>query len=115
MKSMILLLKLALIELVCLELHSHETVIPQPVLGALSKLPVIDELNAEQSSPELRNEISLLASRKALGKEGIPAELLKYRKPHIFVVCNTFLGIMWKMHKCKSLLPGKSAKHPCTN
>ena len=75
----------------------------------------MDDLDAELSSLEIGKATNLLASRKALGKEGIPAELLKYRKPHIFVVCNTFLGIMWKMHKCKSLLPGKSAKHPCTN
>ena len=60
-----------------------ETAISQPVLNTLPQLPVMYELDAEPSSPELEKAIDLLASRKAPDMDGIPAELLEYGKPHL--------------------------------
>ena len=59
------------------ELYARETVVTQDTTNAIECLPELEELDREPTRDELSEALDSLASGKAPGKDGIPAEVLK--------------------------------------
>ena len=64
-----------------LELYATQNVVTDDALAAIPDLPVMDELDDPPTEEELSKAINNLASGKAPGSDGIPAEVLKSGKP----------------------------------
>ncbi|KAK4328599.1 hypothetical protein Pmani_001075 [Petrolisthes manimaculis] len=63
-----------------LELYSRETSVSQEALNAIPDLTVMEELDATPTTSELEKAINSLKSRKALGNDAIPPEVIKQEK-----------------------------------
>ena len=58
------------------ELYNREKMVTMEALNSVEQLPVMVELDKEPTIKELNEPLKKLASGKAPGKDGIPAELL---------------------------------------
>ena len=59
------------------ELYARENVVTEDALNAIECLPELEELDREPTIDEVSEALDSLASGKAPGKDGIPAEVLK--------------------------------------
>ena len=59
------------------ELYARENVVTEDALNAIECLPELEELNREPTIDKDSEALDSLASAKAPGKDGIPAEVLK--------------------------------------
>ena len=62
------------------ELYSKENIVHQSALDAIDHLPLMPELDEAPSIDEVSKAIDRLPSGKALGKDGILAEVIKSSK-----------------------------------
>ena len=79
-----------------LELYATQNTVTDPALAAISDLPVMEELDALPTKEELGKAIDHLASRKAPGSDGIPAEVLKSGKPVLLQPLHDLLCQCWE-------------------
>ena len=64
-------------------------------MNAIERLPELEELDREPTIDELSEALDFLASGKAPGKYGIPAEELKCRKETLITELNEILCLCW--------------------
>ena len=67
------------------ELYSRETTVTDRAIENTPSLPVMEELDRPPTVEELSKAIDSLANNKALGKDGIPAEIIKAGKKSCLV------------------------------
>ena len=73
------------------ELYSRENVVHQSVLDAIVHLPLMPELDEVLSIKELSKTIDRLPSGKVLGKDCIPADVIKNGKSSLLVPLHKLL------------------------
>ena len=78
------------------KLYSMENVVHQSALDAIDHLPLMQELDEAPSIDELSKAIDRLPSGKALGKDGILAEVIKSSKSTLLVPLHKLLTQCWK-------------------
>ncbi|XP_063596220.1 uncharacterized protein LOC134773073 [Penaeus indicus] len=72
-----------------LELYARENIVTEDALNAIKCLPMLEELDAEPTLDEL-------ATGKAPGKDGIPAEVLKCCKGSLITELHEILCLCWR-------------------
>ena len=77
------------------ELYSRENVVHQSVLHATDHLPLMPQLDEVPSIEELSKAIDRLPSEKALGKDCIPAEVIKNGRSSLLVPLHKILTQCW--------------------
>ena len=77
------------------ELYARENVITEDALNAVECLPELEELDREPTIDELSEALDSLASGKAPGKDGIPAEVLKCCKETLITELHEILCLCW--------------------
>ena len=77
------------------ELYARENVVSEDALSAIECLPELEELDREPTTDELCEPLDSLASGKAPGKDGIPAEVLKYCKETLITELHEILCLCW--------------------
>ena len=78
------------------ELYSRENIVQQSVLDAINHLPLTPKLDKVSSIKELSKAIDRLHSGKFLGKDCIPAEIIKNSKSSLLVPLHKLLTQFWK-------------------
>ena len=79
-----------------LELYATQNVVTDVALAAIPDLPVMEELDDLPTKEELSKAIDCLASGKAPGSDGIPAEVLKSGKPVLIEPLHKLLCSCWE-------------------
>ena len=77
------------------ELYARENVVTDDALNAIECLPELEELDREPTIDELSEALDSLASGKAPGKDGIPAEVLKCCKETLITELYEILCLCW--------------------
>ena len=77
------------------ELYARENVVTEDPLNAIECLPELEELDREPTIDELSEALDSLASGKAPGKDGIPAEVLKCCKETLITELHEILCLCW--------------------
>ena len=77
------------------ELYARENVVTEDALKAIECLPELEELNREPTIDELSEALDSLASGKAPGKDGIPAEVLKCCKETLITELHEIICLCW--------------------
>ena len=70
-------------------------VVTEDALNAIECLPELEELDREPTIDELSEALDSLASGKAPGKDGIPAEVLKCCKETLITEMHEILCLCW--------------------
>ncbi|XP_069191050.1 uncharacterized protein [Procambarus clarkii] len=78
------------------ELYARENVVTEDPLSAIEHLPVLKKLDREPTHEELSDALDSLASGKALGEDGIPAEALKCCKGNLLMQLHEILCLCWR-------------------
>ena len=78
-----------------IELYARENVVTEDALNATECLPELEELDRERTIDELSEALDSLASGKAPGKDGIPAEVLKCCKETHITELHEILCLFW--------------------
>eukprot|EP00745_Piridium_sociabile_P043277 TRINITY_DN8831_c0_g1_i1.p1 TRINITY_DN8831_c0_g1~~TRINITY_DN8831_c0_g1_i1.p1 ORF type:complete len:1016 (+),score=240.62 TRINITY_DN8831_c0_g1_i1:1061-4108(+) len=78
------------------ELYARENMVTEDALDAIECLPVLEELDGEPSLEEISEALDSLASGRAPGKDGIPAEVLKCCKATIITELHEILCLCWR-------------------
>ena len=81
------------------ELYSRENKVSEDALHAIECLPVLEELDREPTPEELSEALDSIASGKAPGKDGIPAEILKCCKGTVITEMYEILCQCWREGK----------------
>ena len=79
-----------------LELYSTENTITDEALDTIESLPVMTELDTEQTEDNLSKAIDSLKNSKAPGKDAIPPEVIKQRKTALLHHLHVLLLLCWK-------------------
>ena len=77
------------------ELYARENVVTEDALKAIKCLPELEELDREPTTDGLSEALDSLASGKAPGKDGIPAEVLKCCKETLITELHEILCLCW--------------------
>ena len=77
------------------ELYARENVVTEDALNAIECLLELEELDREPTVDELSEALDSLASGKAPGKDGIPAEVLKCCKETLITELHEILCLCW--------------------
>ena len=77
------------------ELYASENVATEDALNAIECRPELEELDREPTIDELSEALDSLASGKAPGKDGIPAEVLKCCKETLITELLEILCLCW--------------------
>ena len=77
------------------ELYARENVVTEDALNAIERLPELEDLGREPTIDELSEALDSLASGKAPGKDGIPAEVLKCCKETLITELHEILCLCW--------------------
>ena len=77
------------------ELYASENVVTEDALNAIECRPELEELDREPTIDELSEALDSLASGKAPGKDGIPAEVLKCCKETLITELHEILCLFW--------------------
>ena len=78
------------------DIYSKENTVSHSALGAIERLPTMDELDAEPTVVELSKAIDSLASGKAPGSDGIPPDLIKHCKTTLLLPLHVVLCQCWQ-------------------
>ena len=78
------------------ELYVRENIVIEDVLNAIECLPVLEKLNEESTFDELSKALDFIATGKAPGKDGIPAEVLKCCKGSLITELHEILHLCWR-------------------
>ena len=78
------------------ELYSRETKVTDAAIDAVEELPNMPELDTLPTMEELMKAINSLPARKAPGKDGISAEIIKAAKGHLAPHLLDLLQQCWK-------------------
>lgn len=78
------------------ELYARENQVSEEALNAIGCLPVLEELDCEPTLDELKGALKSLASGKAPGKDGIPAEVLKCCTDTAIQELHEILCLCWR-------------------
>ena len=79
-----------------LELYSTENTITDEALDTMASLPVMRELDTEQTEDDLSKAIDSLNNGKAPGKYAIPPEVIKQGKLALLHHLHVLLVLCWK-------------------
>ena len=79
-----------------LELYSTQNVVTEAALNAIDQLPVMEELDEEPTVEELSKAMDALATGKAPGEDGIPAEVIKSGKDALIGDLHELLCLCWR-------------------
>ena len=77
------------------ELYARENVVTEDALNAIECRPELEELDREPTIDKLNEALDSLASGKAPGKDGIPAEVLKCCKETLITELHEILCLCW--------------------
>ena len=77
------------------ELYASENVVTEDALNAVECRPELEELDREPTIDELCEALDSLASGKAPGKDGIPADVLKCCKETLITELHQILCLCW--------------------
>ena len=78
------------------ELYTRENMVSENALNAVECLPTLEDLDREPTVTELHKALDRLASGKAPGRDGIPAEILKCCKENIIPELHEILCLCWR-------------------
>lgn len=78
------------------ELYARENIVTKDALNAIESLPVLEILDEEPTLGELSEALDSLATGKAPGKDGIPAEVLKCCKESLITGLHEILCLCWR-------------------
>ena len=81
------------------ELYARENIVTEDALNAIECLPVLEELDEEPTLNELSKVLDSLATGKAPGKDGIPAEVLKCCKGSLITELHEIFCLCWREGK----------------
>ena len=77
------------------ELYARENVVTEDALNAIECLPELEDLDREPAINELSEALNSLASGKAPGNDGIPAEVLNCCKETLIPELHEILCLCW--------------------
>ena len=77
------------------DLYAKENLVSEDALEAIECLPVLEHLDDEPTLEEMREALDSLATGKAPGKDGIPAEVLKCCKGTLTAELHKILCLCW--------------------
>ena len=75
---------------------ARENIVTEDALNDIEYLPVLEELDKEPTLDELSEALGSLVTGKALRKDGIPAEVLKYCKRSLIKELHEILCLCWR-------------------
>ena len=78
------------------ELYARENIVTEDALNAVQCLPALEELDEELTLDELSEAMDSLATGKAPGKDGNPAEVLKCCKGSLTTELHEILCLCWR-------------------
>ena len=78
------------------ELYSKENVVSKEALNNIECPPVLEELDSEPTSAEIKVALNSLASSKAPGKDNIPVEVLKCCKEILTTELYEIFCLFWR-------------------
>ena len=78
------------------ELYARENIVTEDALNAIDCLPVLEELDEELTLDKLSKALDSLATGKAPGKDGIPAEVLKCCEGSLITELHKILCLCWR-------------------
>ena len=78
------------------ELYARENIVTEDALNEIESLPVLEMVDEEPTLGELSEALDSLATGKAPGKDGIPAEVLKCCKESLITELHEILCLCWK-------------------